>query len=229
MLRRPTRRVLIVLGAVTAAVVAAAIAAAVTSSGSRDARPGGQLTAGHEFPTALGRHLERLGQAIPGTGGESAEGPGGAADQAFLERAFPADTIALEQMDGARAAFGAAEGRPFPNGKGRKGTWVTIGPSEALYPATQFRNSFSYVPAAYVAGGRTTSIAISSDCKPGNCTMYITPAGGGVWRTKNALAPKPAWNQISEGIPTNAPTGKTVYVGTGEGNASGDSEAGLGL
>ena len=44
---------------------------------------------------------------------------------------------------------------------------------------------------------------------------------------------------ISGGIPTNAigsiavdpndPTGKTIYVGTGEANASGDSEAGLGL
>ncbi len=49
----------------------------------------------------------------------------------------------------------------------------------------------------------------------------------------------PNWKQISDGIPTNAigsiavdpndPTGKTIYVGTGEGNASGDSEAGLGL
>src|SRR6185436_14314642 len=54
-----------------------------------------------------------------------------------------------------------------------------------------------------------------------------------------ALAPAAAWKQISAGIPTNAigsiavdpndPSGKTIYVGTGEANASGDSEAGLGL
>ena len=60
-----------------------------------------------------------------------------------------------------------------------------------------------------------------------------------MWRSKNALAPNPSWKLISDGIPTNAigsitvdpndPTGKTIYVGTGEANASGDSEAGVGL
>ena len=67
-------------------------------------------------------------------------------------------------------------------------TASTAGPSNALYPATQFRNSFGYVPAEYSAGGRTTSIAISPTCKPGNCLLWLGVAGGGVWRTKNALA-----------------------------------------
>jgi hypothetical protein len=240
MRRRPLRRELIALGVIAGAIVAAALAAALTTSGSRDAARAAQLAAGHEFPTALGRHLDKLGQTIPGSGGESNEGPSGAADQAFLERAFPADTIALAQMDAARTAFSTAEGRPFPKGKGRKGTWVTIGPSEALYPATQFRNSFSYVPAAYVAGGRTTSIAISDNCKPGDCTMYITPAGGGVWRTKNALNGQPSWDYLGGPLGINAagsvyidqndPTGNTVYVGTGEANICGSGcVAGTGL
>src|SRR5262249_2522680 len=81
--------------------------------------------------------------------------------------------------------------------------------------------------------GRVTALAVDPKCKPQECTLYTAAAGGGVWRATNALAPHP------DGIPTNAigsiavdpndPTGKTIYVGTGEGNASGDSEAGLGL
>ena len=92
------------------------------------------------------------------------EGPSSAAEDEFLQRAYPADTISVEQMDAARAAFAAAKGRPFPTGKGRKGSWVSVGPSEALYPATDFRTSFNYVPTAYVAGGRTTSIALAASC-----------------------------------------------------------------
>ena len=71
--------------------------------------------------------------------------------------------------------------------------------------------------------GRVTALTVDPKCKPQECTLYVGAAGGGVWRTKNALAQKPAWKQISDGIPTNAigsiavdpndPTGKTVYVG----------------
>jgi hypothetical protein len=67
----------------------------------------------------------------------------------------------------------------------------------------------------------------------------VAAAGGGVWRSTNALGAAPLWVNISGGIPTNAigsitvdptdPSGKTIYVGTGEANSSGDSEAGLGL
>ena len=87
--------------------------------------------------------------------------------------------------------------------------------------------------------GRVTALTVDPKCKPQECTLYVGAAGGGVWRSKNALAPNPSWKHISDGIPTNAigsitvdpndPTGKTIYVGTGEANASGDSEAGLGL
>ncbi|HEY2946980.1 MAG TPA: hypothetical protein VGJ53_01060, partial [Micromonosporaceae bacterium] len=116
-----------------------------------------------DLPPLISRHLE----ALPENGG--LEGPGGAADQAFLERAYPAGTISVAQMDTARAAYTASKGRPFPSGKGQKGTWVSVGPSEALYPSSQFLNQFNYVPNAYVAGGRTTAIAIGDTCVPRNC------------------------------------------------------------
>ena len=64
----------------------------------------------------------------------SNEGPGGAADAAFAQRAFPDSTISLAEMERARDAFAASKGRAFPKGKGKKGTWVSVGPSKALYP-----------------------------------------------------------------------------------------------
>jgi hypothetical protein len=196
--------------------------------------------AGGEFPTALGRHLEQLAKTYPGNQGLSEEGPSSAAESEFLERAYPADAISVEQMAGVRAAVAAAKARPFPSGKGRKGTWVSVGPSEALYPFERFRSSFLYVPNAYIAGGRTTSIALASSCKPGDCRAYITPAGGGVWRTKNALTGQPHWEYLGGPLGINAagsvyldpndPSGNTVYVGTGEANICGSGcVAGTGL
>src|SRR5262245_52832768 len=134
-----------------------------------------------DLPALVSRHMETL----PENGG--LEGPAGSADSAFSERAYPSDTIAVAQVDASKSSFTAAKNRPFPSGKGQKGTWVTVGPDQAVYPFTPLRNSFNYVPNEYIAGGRTTSIAISKTCVPKNCRVWITPAGGGIWRTNDAL------------------------------------------
>ena len=144
------------------------------------------------MPPALEQHLEDLMQAIPGNQGMSLEGPGSAAEAAFRERAYPADTISVAQVDRSKAAFGSAFSRPFPTGKAQEGRLdqrrararrSTRSPSSAT--------SFNYVPNEYVAGGRTTSIAISHVCLPFLCRAWITPAGGGVWGTLNILAAEP--------------------------------------
>jgi hypothetical protein len=201
---------------------------------------GYEAEAAEEMPGALGRHLEELREAIPGQQGMAEEGPGSGADAEFAERAYPGDTISVAQMNRARGSYSTARARPFPKGKGQKGTWVTVGPKEALYPDTPYRDSSSYVPNDYIASGRTTSVAISPTCVPGNCKMWITPAGGGVWRTDNALADEPSWRYLGGPLGINAAgavsvdrndtTGNTIYVGTGEANtcASG-CVAGVGL
>jgi hypothetical protein len=217
-----------------AALTSMAILMSPGSAGSSGAPAGG------EMPTALAGHLAQLKQALPGNGGMANDGPGSAADAAFAARAFPDSTISLAEAAGARAAFASSKGRAFPRGKGKKGQWVSIGPSRALYPFTPFRNSFLYVPNTYVAGGRTTSIALSDTCKPGNCTAYITPAGGGVWKTRNILAGTPRWEYLGGPLGINAagavtidandPSGNTVYVGTGEANICGSGcVAGVGI
>jgi hypothetical protein len=227
------------LAALAIAVLAAtAVGTLVVVSGASVAK--GVSAREGEVPAALAAHLDKLRQAVPGNQGMAQEGPASAADAAFLQRAYPSDTISLAQATGAAAAFTASKGRPFPSGKGQKGTWVSVGPSRALYPDSPFLNSFLYVPNAYIAGGRTTSIAISDSCQPGNCRLYITPAGGGIWTTKNGLNGTPHWEYLggplginSAGAVTidqNDPSGNTVYVGTGEANICGSGcVAGVGI
>jgi hypothetical protein len=188
------------------------------------------------MPTALGQYLATQKQASIGPTEE--EGQWSADEAAYLERAYPNDVISLANMDAARAAFSKAAKKPF--GKSKKGEWASIGPSTALYPFTQFRNSFSYVPNEYIAGGRTTSIAVRPSCEPGACRAWITPAGGGVWRTNDLIAKKPKWTYLGGPLGINAagsvtldpndPEENTIYVGTGEANICGSGcVAGVGL
>jgi hypothetical protein len=192
------------------------------------------------MPPALGKHIEKLMEAIPGNGGEPAEGPGSYEEQKFQMLAYPANEIPVAALNAERSAAQAIERHRLPRGKGRPGSWVSIGPSTALYPATIFRSSFSYVPAAYVAGGRTVAMALAPVCVEDNCRMWIAAAGGGIWRTDNALNGQPNWVYLSGPFGINAAgsitldpndsSGNTLYVGTGEANICGSGcVAGVGL
>jgi hypothetical protein len=84
--------------------------------------------------------------------------------------------------------------------------------------------------------GRVTALAIDPACAPSDCKMWVAAAGGGIWRTNDALASPVTWIAPAADLPTNAfgsiyyePTSHTLYAGSGEPNGSGDSEAGLGL
>ncbi|HET9977100.1 MAG TPA: sialidase family protein [Burkholderiaceae bacterium] len=188
-------------------------------------------------PGALREHLNLLKQALPPS---TIEGPGSAGDGGFLQRAYPDDDIPLARIQAARAAAKAVGGRTFPSGKGRPGTFVSVGPADALYPLSPFRSSASYVPNEYLAGGRTVALAIDPSCSPGRCRMWIAPAGGGVWRTANALSGQPNWQYLSGPFGINSigsitldpndATGNTIWVGTGEANSCGSGcVAGVGL
>jgi hypothetical protein len=227
-------RLRLTLAALSVLILAATtVFLAVASGPSTKTRPSAVITAG-EMPTALASYL------ATSQGFESEEGPGSAGEAEFRERAYPDNTISVAEMNGARAAFAQTENRHSNKGREKNGEWTPVGPSTALYPADALRNSFLYVPNEYVAGGRTTSIAVSSQCKPNHCVAYITPAGGGVWRTKNALDAHPDWKYMGGPLGINAagsvvidendPSDNTVYVGTGEANICGSGcVAGTGL
>lgn len=205
-------------------------------------RLGGDADAAENLPPALRRHIEKLMETVPG------EGPAGsAAEFRFMMRAYPAKDISLAKLEGARAAhaqhlakFAANASRlaaASPLAAAAAASWVSLGPTQALYPLSPYRGFYSYVPNAYEAAGRTTALAISPVCVPGNCRLWVTPAGGGVWRTNDALKAQPTWTYLSGSFGINAVSSivldpnnsNTVWVGTGEANVSSDSEAGVGL
>ena len=154
------------------------------------------------------------------------------AEQAAM-RAYPAEDVPFQ------ATVNAVNGWKSIQAKSKKnaaGTWELIGPSKATYTAIL---NFLGDHDQYVASGRITALAIGPTCTHANCTIYLGAAGGGVWRTTKALSGNLGWEFLSGSFATNAigsltidpndPTGKTIYAGTGESHASGDSEAGMGI
>ena len=89
--------------------------------------------------------------------------------------------------------------------------------------------------------GRVAALAISPACESdGPCRMWVGAAGGGVWRSEDAMnATDPGWRWIGQGLGTNSigsltvdpndSTGNTIYVGTGETNSPQNSGAGTGV
>ncbi|MBV9788130.1 MAG: exo-alpha-sialidase, partial [Chloroflexi bacterium] len=194
-------------------------------------------TGEEEGPVALSKHLEKIREAVPGNGGESTEGPGFAADYAFFQRAYPDTSIPLTRIEKARGDFNKKKIKGNP-GQAKKGVWQPVGPSIARYQKTELRTS--YVPNEYIAGGRTTALAISPKCSLSGCRLWIAAAGGGIWRTENALDAKPKWKYLTGDYDINAvgsieidpndPSGNTLWVGTGESNACASGcVAGVGL
>ncbi len=151
--------------------------------------------------------------------------------EAYLLRAYPDTEISGDATLAAKAGWAALNASAHS-----AGNWQLIGPSKATYPAVL--DPFLFDGAQYVASGRVTAMRIAPNCTKQNCTLYVAAAGGGVWRTHKALNGS-NWQFVSGSFGINAigsllidpadPTGNTVYAGTGEPNASGDSEAGVGI
>jgi hypothetical protein len=177
-------------------------------------------TPGHMDKLVNGGEADRSGGSDPFT-------------EEYDNRAFPSSTINFAQTENsikdARKIL-KHTGTKFPK------PWDAIGP-ETLNVDTLGTQTFG-LPTQW--SGRVTALAIDPKCGTDGCKLYVAAAGGGVWKTNDALAATQDWKQISEDdIPSTAigsllidptdPTGRTIYAGTGEGNGSSDSEAGLGL
>ncbi len=171
-------------------------------------------------------------EMIAGNGGEAERGPGSEAEAEYLERAYPADEIPFQLTLNAQAAFNQIKAKGVGKGKNVPGQWTLIGPSTANYPGV-----LTFSGADYTTSGRITALAVAPDCAPNGCRLWVGAAGGGIWRTDNALSGSGAnWTFVSSGFATNAIGTLTydaahgvLYAGTGEPNASGDSEAGMGI
>ena len=144
-------------------------------------------------------------------------------------------TCRLQLTRNAHHAWASAKARAAakgPQAPGAGGTWTLAGPSTANFP-----DILTFSGAAYTTSGRITALAIDPACSNKKCPVWTAAAGGGVWRTDNALSGSGVtWTFVSGSFATNAigtltydAAHNTLYAGTGEPNSSGDSEAGFGV
>jgi len=159
-------------------------------------------------------------------GPEIDRGPITADQERYANRAYPASDVPFKLTRNAQNAWASARSLA-PSA----GAWTLIGPSGGLFP-----DILTFSGRQYITSGRITALAIAPTCTINDCKLWVAAAGGGVWRTNTALASPPTWTFVSGSFATNAigtltydaATG-TLYAGTGEPNASGDSEAGFGI
>lgn len=241
------RMLALVLGALMLAGTAIVAGLVATSGGSRSTTPQVRVKLNPHLPTAfgtgkLGERLARHGREAgrengeEGNGGELGEENeilDGPSQEAYENRAFPFATIAVSRTVTARAAAQRVNGRSGPRvGNG----WRELGPFilDVDRLATQTFNR----PTQW--SGRVTALALDRrHCGARRCAMFVAAAGGGIWRTPDALARTPHWRFVSADVPSTSlgsllvdpsdRSGKTVYAGTGEESGSSDSEAGVGL
>jgi transcriptional regulator with XRE-family HTH domain len=165
-------------------------------------------------------------------GQPTGEDPAAAAEEAYALNAYPADEIPFQATLNSIQAWSNVKARGIGRGRNTPGQWTLAGPSKADYP-----DILTFSGADYTTSGRITALAIDPDCSHSKCRVWAGAAGGGVWRTNNALSGAGAnWTFISGDFATNAigtltydAANGVLYAGTGEPNASGDSEAGMGL
>jgi hypothetical protein len=218
------------VGTLVTAAAAIAFVAAKTSTPSNHAKTSmSRFRTLHRdlFETSLGK-LSRSGEP------ERTRIHNGRAQEAYDDRAYPRKWIeAAQQVTAANAANTIAALSPaLATG------WTELGPSGVPADALVASESTG-ATAGTIYSGRATAIAVSPNCTASSCTVFIGAAGGGVWKTTNALASTPTWSSVNSGIASNSigsivfdpndATGNTLYVGTGEPNGSGDSDAGVGL
>jgi len=172
-------------------------------------------------------------RATPGVSRGDAGGMLGAAEELAARKAFPAESVTGAQTAAAQQAFNTIKIRGNRGSKKGAFIWNAIGPTVAFVPGV-----LGFTGRDQVTSGRTTALLVDRSCNQGRCRVWIGAAGGGVWRTDHGMhTNNPGWKFSSAGLGSNAfgslvqdPNDRdTLYAGTGEPNASADSEAGVGL
>lgn len=225
--------------AVAAAVAAVAIDAVVMPSppaplASGPAAKG--LRIGKSVPPALARKLAAAAAFAPGSASSIEDMAGSSGGQDWLEHATPGDDIPFSAFAGARNDWGGLKARPAVGG----GAWTRLGPTYAKGAVNPYRDRSVYNAGTDNFSGRTIAAEIDPNCVAGNCRLWLANAGGGVWRTNDALAAEPAWQFVSQtfehnnvaalALDPNDATSNTLWAGTGEPNACGSGcTAGVGL
>ena len=219
-------------GVVTLMSAAAAMAfVAVKPSGPLWAKSDNKNT----FDKLMQDRIQFLRNKLALPGAEREGGPTAAAEAAYATRAAGGAYVPFTLTRDAHRSWANAKARAAargPQAPGVGGAWTLAGPSSENFP-----NVLTFSGAAYTTSGRITALAIDPSCSNRGCRVWAAAAGGGVWRTDNALSGSGvSWTFVSGSFATNAIGTLTfdaahnmLYAGTGEPNASGDSEAGFGI
>lgn len=186
------------------------------------------------------------------------KGPNNPASEQVDNRAYPRSYVDDNRSRESRKVYNGKTHKPvstsFPTPasfqqalSATPGAWRGLGPTTGNVPAeaSQFFDYGTQAGPTTQESGRVTAMAIDPNCGKASapsgapCRLWVAAAGGGIWRTADALAAHPAWIAPPADLPTNSfgslvvdpndASGNTLYAGSGEPNGSGDSEAGLGL
>src|SRR5947199_7962827 len=78
--------------------------------------------------------------------------------------------------------------------------WGFLGPTTGVAPGPTTESLKDSI-----TSGRVTALAIDPSCgAPGKgCRLWVAAAGGGIWRTSDALAANVTWTALDEGLPTS--------------------------
>src|SRR5205809_8006078 len=114
-------------------------------------------------------------RAMPGRATD--RGPVAAAEENYAHRAYPASDIPFKLTVNAQKAWANVKALA-PSA----GTWTLAGPS-----IPNVSDILTFSGRDYTTSGRITALAITLICTNGNCTLWVGAAGGGIWRTNNAL------------------------------------------
>ena len=141
-------------------------------------------------PFAVAREKLAVGKEA---GGEILTGP---AAEDYSDTALPRQTIDFAQVEAAleRAKhFGS-------HGDSHEADWEEVGPFtlDVAREATQTNG----IPTQW--SGRVTALAVDPRCDEDDCRLYVGAAGGGVWRTDDALSRRPRWKPLTDSFDTTA-------------------------
>ena len=185
----------------------------------------------------LGTALQAQQPATPGTGHDG----GRAGFSAGLPR--PAG-VPSRRFPPAPQACRRSRPRPPSTGRSRASRSVDrVKASEAVWVEPRVRRPASESSAGSgreLFGPRLGARDLADVRTEGRCRLWVGAAGGGVWRTDDAMnADDPGWRWVGQGLGTNSigslaldpndRSGDTIYVGTGETNQPQNSGAGTGL
>src|SRR5437016_2914542 len=169
------------------------------------------------------------------------EGPiGGYEAYKSAARTYPANVIPPSMVQNAKKTFNKIATQTAASSSSNTVTgnnhWQSYGPLQnSVQPGV-----LSFSGATTATASRDTALVIAPTCAPGNCRLWAGTAGGGVWRTDDALAATPTWTWLTGVLALNSvgalvadpndSSGNTLYVGTGEGNrCSSGCESGVGI